>query len=359
MKNRKSIAIYSILIILILALTGCGDDFYDDYDHYDDHDCYDHYDDYDDYDYYDEYYYDECYDDDCYYEDDYEYDNHYGRHAYDDYDYEGYEIEVPENTNLKISDYPLGTCGEMKGTTLLVSIYLNDSVSSWVGGESVIDDTLKYTGIAVDWISKSASSYGCNCNFIYDWKEYSDLYYEGSVDTNMLDTIDNPDYVDATGWKFIDENIDSKALLEKYDADNIGYMFYFNTPKSNNLTSCTRNYYEDMVYPYEMCFIYMFCEDEEEAPAGIAHEILHTFGAPDLYLEDTDGENYGVSKRLVNELERTRSNDIMYTTYDAKKDIPYYDKITNDFTEVDAYYVGIIDSCDFVSEWNLKPSQHK
>ena len=319
--HRKNIKIWSILVVLILTLTGCGDDFYDDYDEYCD-ECYD----------------DEYYDDDCYYEE--------------------YEIEVPENTNLKTTDYPLGTCGEIEGTTLLVSVFLNDSTSSWAGNESVIDDALRYTGIATDWISKSVASYGCNSEFIYDWHEYSDLYYEGTVDANMLDINDNPDYVDETGWRFIDENIDSKALLEKYNADNIGYMFYLNTPKSNDLTSCTRNLYEDMVYPYEMCFIYMFCDDEEEAPAGIAHEILHTFGAPDLYKEDTDGENYGVSKRLVKELEQTWSNDIMFTTYDAKNGTPYYDKISNDFTEVDAYYVGIIDSCDFVSEWNLKPSQH-
>lgn len=58
----------------------------------------------------------------------------------------------------------------------------------------------------------------------------------------------------------------------------------------------------------------MFFE-EEEAPTGIAHEILHAFGAPDLYLEDTDGENYGVSKQLVKEFENTKSNDIMFTTY--------------------------------------------
>ena len=128
---------------------------------------------------------------------------------------------------------------------------------------------------------------------------------------------------------------------------------------SNNSTSCTRNYYEGMEYPYEMCYIYMFCDNEEESPASIAHEILHLFGAPDLYSADTDGDNYGVPQELVDELERTQSNDIMYTTYDAKKDIAYYDKITNDFTEVDAYYVGLTGSCDFVNEWNLQPSQHR
>lgn len=334
---KKRITIYSILVALMFTLTGCGDDFYDDYDggheaEYD-YDQYDDDDQYDDYDYYD-------------YEDEY-------------YDYEGYEWDVPENTNLKASDYALGTCGEIDGTTLLVSIYLDDTNTSWEGSESVLYDALKFTGIATDWISKSVASYGKDCNFIYDWNEYSDLYYAGTVDTNMLDVYNNPDYVDEVAWRFIDENIDSKALLEKYNADNIGYMIYLNTPKSNNLTSCTRNYYEDMPYPYEICYIYMACDEQEESPAGIAHEILHAFGAPDLYSEDTDGENYGVPKSLVDELKRTNSNDIMYATCDVEKNILVYDKITNDFTDVDAYYVGVIDSCDFVNEWNLKPSQHR
>lgn len=344
MKRRKNIKICSILIILVLTLVGCDDDVYDDYAQYDNQDHYDNYDDYD-HDHYEEYdYSDEYYDE--YYDGEY-------------YDGEYYEMGAPENTNLKTADYPLGTCGEMEGTTLLVSVFLNDSNTSWEGNESVIYDALKYTGIATDWISKSASSYGCSCDFIYDWNEYSDLYYAGTVDTDMLDIDNNPDYIDETGWRFIDENIDSKALLEKYNANNITYMFYLNAPKSNNSTSCTRNHYEGMVYPYEMCFIYMFCDGQEESPAGIAHEILHTFGAPDLYSEDTTGENYGVPKQLVNELERTKSNDIMYATYNIKSGTLDYDKITNDFTDVDAYYVGIIDSCDFVNEWNLKPSQHK
>lgn len=331
----KRIKIGYILVILVIALTGCGDDYYDEYE----------------YGHSDEGYYERYYDEE-YYDDGYADEQGY-------YDYGSYEIEVPENTNLKTSDYALGTCGEIEGTTLLVSVFLNDSTSSWEDNLTVVGDALKYTGIATEWISKAASSYGCDCEFIYDWNEYSDLYYEGTVDADMTGVDSNTDFVDEIGWKFIDENIDSKELLEKYNADNIGYMFYLNTPKSNNMTSCTRDYYEDMVYPYEMCYIYMFVDDEEETPAGIAHEILHTFGAPDLYLEDTDGENYGVSRSLVEELEDTMSNDIMFTTYDAKNGNPYFDRITNDFTDVDAYYVGLIDSCDFVDQWNLKPSQHE
>lgn len=351
MKNKNSIKICSILIILMLALAGCGDDLYDDYDYGHDYDVHNEYDDHDSYaDYEDRGYDHDHYDD---------YDEYYDQYYDDDYEYDNYMMEAPENTNLKASDYALGTCGEMEGKTILVSIFINDDNSSWEGDSSVVFDALKYTGIATDWISKAVSSYGVNCEFIYDWNTYSDLYYEGTVDDNMIVGSDNSDNVDYSAWGFIDENIDSKALLEKYDADNIGYMIYLNTPRSNDFTSCTRNYYEYMAYPYEMCYIYMFCDGEEETPGGIAHEILHTFGAPDLYLEDTYGDNYGVSKQLVDELQRTKSNDIMFTNFDAVKGTPYYDKITNDFTDVDAYYVGIIDSCDFVSEWNLKPSQHQ
>lgn len=324
--------------MLMLSLTGCDDEFYDDYDPgYNYNGDNDHFDDYDHYDNHDHYDSDEY---------------------YDGYDYEGYGMESPIDANLSFSDFPLGTCGEMEGTTLLVSVFLNDSDTSWDGCESVMYDALNYTGIATDWISTSTSAYGCNCDFIYDWTENEDLYFAGTIDTKMFGSDVNPDSVDYSAWEFIDEYIDSQALLEKYNADNIGYMLYLNTPKSNNMTSCTRNYYEGMAYPYEICYIYMFFDEQEEAPAGIAHEILHTFGAPDLYLEDTDGENYGVSKSLVQELENTRSNDIMYATYDIDKYISHYDKITNDFTELDAYYVGIIDSCDFVNEWNLQPSQH-
>lgn len=336
-----------ICVLLLAVLTGCSDeyDYYDGQDgYYGDDYCYE-----EDGDYVDDYYYDE----DC----DYENDGYYGEDGYYEEDY--YETYMPENTNLSRQDYPLGTCGELEGTTIVASIYLNDANTSWEDNDAqVIYDGLKSIEIATDWIEKSVATYGCNSKFIYDWSNNEDLYYAGTVDVDMLDVDKSGDDLDYATWQFIDDNIDSKALLQKYDADNIVYLFFINTPKSSDVTSCTRNYYEDMPYPYEMCYMYMFCDGEEEVPAAFAHEILHTFGAPDLYREDTYGDNYGVSKELINELERSASNDIMYTTYDAYSQAAHYDKITNDFTDVDAYYVGLIDSCDFVNEWGLGASQH-
>lgn len=339
-----------VCMIIVVMLSGCSDIYDDDYeDYYYQDDCEDYY---NDEDYYG-----------CQYDEDYYDDEDYHGYQYDDdyyYDNDGYyEYDVPENINLSPSDYALGTCGEIEGTTIIVSIFLDDINSSWGSGDStLISDCLDSVDIAAKWLSKSVAAYGRDATFIYDWNKYSDLCYQGAVNVDMVVVDDSADEIDFSAWQFIDETIDSKALIQKYGADNIAYLLFINTSKSNEATSCTRNYYEDMPYPYEMCYMYMFCDGEQETPSAIAHELLHTFGAPDLYRADTYGDNYGTTKELVRYLEESESNDIMFTTYDAKYQTPYYDKITNDFTDVDAYYVGLIDSCDFVDEWGLGASQH-
>ena len=73
---------------------------------------------------------------------------------------------------------------------------------------------------------------------------------------------------------------------------------------------------------------------------------MHTFGAYDLYYV-----NNGISSEYVNHLESIDSNDIMYTVTSEKT-------ITNEFSELDAYYVGLIDSSNEQKTWNLPLSEH-
>ena len=44
---------------------------------------------------------------------------------------------------------------------------------------------------------------------------------------------------------YIKKNINSKHLLEKYNADNILYIFYFNTPYSNSVKPRTFRHTSD------------------------------------------------------------------------------------------------------------------
>lgn len=251
----------------------------------------------------------------------------------------------------------LGSAKELDGTTVIVSIFADDGYTTWDGDDENKYDTLVYLGVATDWLTESCAKYGTDARFIYDWEANSDLYFEGSFDYDMTNDSDNEYYA---VMDYVEENIPSEEIMREYDAENIIYMFYYNTPESNNVTSATYSYYDESTedYPYEVINIYTRCDGEVENPASYAHEILHTFGAPDFYLVDKDGQNYGITRDFVKYNEEHYSNDIMFTTFDAWDQFPYYERISNDFTDLDAYYVGLLSECDEVEEWGFKPSQH-
>ena len=106
--------------------------------------------------------------------------------------------------------------------------------------------------------------------------------------------------------------------------------------------SCSPDYY------IEFCNIFVRFDDIfVTKPPSYAHEMMHCFGAHDLYYA-----NEFIPQEYVEYLMNTYSNDIMYTVADSK-DIP------NDFTALDAYYVGILDDCEEVSQWGLARSEHE
>lgn len=250
--------------------------------------------------------------------------------------------------------FELGSATSLEGNVILVSIYADDTESSWQGNNDKLrEDIMNDYVLSTKYLEKAAKQYGSDVHFIYDYEKNEDLYYETEFEVDLKD---EDSCYDA--WEFIDENIDTDELLSKYEADNIIYMFLINSPNSNDMTSCTTNWTDDNEYPYEMCFMFMHTDNEQETPAAFAHEILHTFGAPDLYLVDEDGSNYGISEDYVEALEVSDSNDIMFTTYDAKTYKPHYDKITNEFSEIDAYYVGLTDYSEVVADWGFEESQH-
>ena len=81
-------------------------------------------------------------------------------------------------------------------------------------------------------------------------------------------------------------------------------------------------------------------------PATYAHELLHTFGAPDLYFE-----NAIINQSYVDYLIENDSDDIMFKVTDTSV-------IIDDFSDLDAYYVGLIDIHPDVDKWGLGESEH-
>ena len=254
---------------------------------------------------------------------------------------------VPENYQSPY-DGAQGSAGSLSGRTLIVSIFTDDAGTSWDWDLSedneMIYDTLDNLRISTDYLSEQAANFGASAEFIYDWEMNPDICIKAEFDESLVTEFGDM-YDVQKNW--IDNNVDTQALRNKYLADNVIYLFFFNTDFSNQVNpwylgySCSPDYY------VEFCNIYVRFDDiYVTKPTSYAHEMMHCFGAHDLYYA-----HEFIPQKYVDHLGKICSNDIMYTVYDSKD-------ISNEFTELDAYYVGILDECDEVGKWGLALSEH-
>jgi hypothetical protein len=236
-------------------------------------------------------------------------------------------------------------------------VFANDVNYNWDLDSETDQTSIKnidsYLGIAADFLSETASSYGKKATFIYDFMKNKKLCYYADFDIDAA----QPDSWDAeiAMNAFIDENIDSDYLRKKYKADNIIYFMFLNTDEKSEGYACTRNWYEGMEYPYEIVFMYNVDSGYVNCPAVYAHEMLHTFRAPDLYYEDAE---YGISQEFLDYISENVPNDIMYYCSDPETGEYLYDRIPSVVSEVDAYYAGLTDYSELAEEYHLGKSQH-
>lgn len=244
----------------------------------------------------------------------------------------------------------LGSAGKLSDTTLIISIFANDIETQWDFNSKTDQETINLMyenlSIAVDWIWQQCANYDVETELIYDWLQHPDLYYTFDfTDINMV-RADGSGYY--TQRSYIEEYIDADELKQKHNAQNIIYAFYFNTDETNTVNSWALTDQQQC----DVEVINIFVRDDIESdyyfmtPAGFAHEILHCFGAYDLYYASET-----IPQQFVDHCNTTKSKDIMYIVTIEKE-------ITQQFSEVDAYYTGLIDSCDQADIWGLGTSSH-
>lgn len=258
-------------------------------------------------------------------------------------------IEEVDTGYVSFYDGELGTAGSLRGKTLIVSIFASDRSTSWdfqnQECQNTMNDTLQDMTVATAWLSEQASKYQTAATFVYDWKADPDLKYAAVFQEQLVRS--GGEMYDVQR-DYIERNIDTEGLRNKYQADNVIYFFFFNTDYDNQVNPWTLGYSSAKHCTIEFVNLYVKFDDFYDSyPATYVHEILHTFGAPDLYYA-----NEMISQAYVDYCAKINSNDIMYTVISG-------DKITNAFTELDAYYVGLVDSSDEVVKWKLGKSEHK
>ncbi|HEX3078252.1 MAG TPA: hypothetical protein VHQ24_15445 [Lachnospiraceae bacterium] len=237
---------------------------------------------------------------------------------------------------------PLGSAGYLSGKSLLISIYVRTDDKEWTPSE------MTYSKESIDeaarWIEKQGEAYGQKVELIYDIDANSDLMYYQDISFRIDSDSDNNNtelyYIYNLDW--IEKNIPTQELKEKYNVDSIGYIFFVNDWGTSyaypHYVENGTDYYE------EMCTLFLHdssLPSEYETPATYAHEILHLFGAIDLYEDACPDE-------ITEYVEETYPLEIMYDTYveGLLDDISSGSKVVSPIT---AYMIGWEDNIDELS----------
>ena len=252
----------------------------------------------------------------------------------------------PEATPLPQGEQELyGSVGRLEEPTVLVSVYLNDAATGSIWTREARAEAQQSVAMAVDWITQQAAAYGVQAQLSYDdGSDNSPLCYTYSLRSRLRGGVDSEESND-----FLDEmdmlcaTLDTVELQNQYGTDHIGFLLFL--PVDG--TSFTMAHYaEDGVnFTYEYCCLYRYdayaAQAEPESPATFAHEILHLFGAPDLYAGSSDPY---VDGELTAYVEQTYPDDIMLSTY-AEDGSNVYTSIDKVISPLTAYCIGLADSC--------------
>ena len=231
---------------------------------------------------------------------------------------------------------PQGSARFLQDDVVLVSVYLID------GSNDFTDDEISYTKEAVDiaaeWMEQKAAENGVSLNVICNEPS---LTYEFEAEGMLKESRKEISltYADTIG-EFL-YTLDLNAIKETYDTDSVGFLIFLpgeGTSFAYPYTP-TGNAGWDTISYHEFANLYMYDEsapDEYENPATYAHEILHLFGACDLY-QETKVDN--ISQELSDYVADTYPDEIMYYTYEDDN-TSNFEEITKDMSPVTLYFIG-------------------
>mgnify|MGYP000146885625 CR=1 FL=1 len=211
-----------------------------------------------------------------------------------------------------------GSAALLTDATVLVNVFLNDAAHGHTWDAESRAAAVQRTQLAVDWITEQAAGYEAAVNLICDRSaDGSDSTLTRSyLVQSAMQGGENSEESSA----FLDEmdtlcaSLAADSRLAAYGARHIAFLFFL--PISG--TSFTMAHYADDgdSFYYEYSCLYKtdaYTDGEAESPATYAHEILHLFGAPDLYEGSSDPY---VDEALVSYVADTYPGDIMLSTYE-------------------------------------------
>lgn len=224
-----------------------------------------------------------------------------------------------------------GSAGVLEGRTILVSIFVNDGESKWKSAAR--KKVNRKVGISARYIECQAKRYGKTVELVTDIYQNPDLCYSYQTKMKVNDRARKQDKLYRKIHKYIDQKLPLDELRKRYNTDSIGFLLHIN---KSGVSSTAVHYVEDKKCFYECASLFSSFEGVPEGASTYAHEILHLFGARDLYQESlTDGITFSFVKYIA----KRHPNDVMFSTYTISgKQLTY--RIKNEIGRVTAYYLG-------------------
>ena len=197
------------------------------------------------------------------------------------------------------NDYNKGTCRTLTGEIAVVTIFVDDNESSW-SREQAETFQHEFVTTGLDFLTKQAAKWGHTLTF------QPGMYFtqpEQGISVrypDIMETSASSFQADVADYAAMSLGFPSKTELYHYVRESAGteqviILFALNkTGRSFAVSDHDTNANDTLEY----CVVFRKNWDtgKKEAAAIVPHEILHLFGAEDLYKEPTDGSRAGKAK---------------------------------------------------------------
>lgn len=234
-------------------------------------------------------------------------------------------------------EHPAGSAKYLDEKSILVSVYVDDRNADWNKyDEKRIKKNLR---LACDYLEEQGAIYGKKVELIYDIEEHPDLMYRFDYDKEASYEFgsDDSDEMKDDVRQFIKENVDTEELLKKYDCNSVAYLVFVD----GAVDSCiAQQYYYNINDDFEEVAFFgtSWNTGVKIYPNTFAHEILHLFGARDLYYARPA---VGTSREFVDYVAKEYPKDIMLgNSADVYIDENY---VFSEITKITAYDIGWVD----------------
>ncbi len=235
--------------------------------------------------------------------------------------------------------------------TVLISVYL-DTGLDWT--EEDVALTQQYLQIAVEGLDQKGQEYQSGMDVVYDSRQDPRLAVNLSLD--IPDVEDDLQLTNRALDAALAEAVDYRGLMEEYQTDSVAFLVFLN----DSGVSYTIPYYQgdSAEWYWEKCYLYLYDlggRRNYENPATYAHEMLHLFGAWDLYeTNDTDG----VTQQVVDYIRSEYPTELMLTTYNIWGGYTY-DRVPQFISPLTAYAIGWIEDCPELDQFPTLERQQR